>query len=318
MLKQIFQTATVCIALVGTLHASEWLTDMEAAKAEARATGKAILVDFTGSDWCGWCVRLRSMILDSPAFQDYAKDKFVFMEVDVPRNVQKIGAKQHAVNKALAKHYNVNIYPTILVLNHEGEVMGGFIGGRDTMEHVIRPLDAALRLKQETDAAHRCTDTTAKVDKLSKVYSELDPTMKPYFRALRDEIASLDTENSTGIHDEIRDTTQIEQLEAKLADKNIPYKQGMTELKKALQHASAKNKKTIRTMCLDYAQQRQNHLVNTATSIDEVMELKAVLLEQADFAPESERAEIRSSIEAEFSNPEQILEILILKRKGEK
>lgn len=318
MIKQLFHTAVACITLASPLYGAEWLTDMDTAKAEAKATGKAILVDFTGSDWCGWCVRLRSMILDSPAFQDYARDKFVFMEVDMPRNVKKIGEKQHAINKAIANHYNVNIYPTILVLNHEGDVMGGFIGGRDTLEHVIRPLDAALHLKQETDAARQCTDIAEKTNKLSKVYSELDPTMKPYFRTLRDEIASLDTANATGIHDEIRDTTQIEQLEAKLADKNIPYKQGMTALREALQQASAKNKEKILMMCMDYAQRRQNHLVMTATSIDDVMELKAVLLEQADFASEGERDEIRSSIEAEFSNPQEILEMLILKRKGKK
>lgn len=318
MIKQLFHTAVACITLASPLYGAEWLTDMDTAKAEAKATGKAILVDFTGSDWCGWCVRLRSMILDSPAFQDYARDKFVFMEVDMPRNVKKIGEKQHAINKAIANHYNVNIYPTILVLNHEGDVMGGFIGGRDTLEHVIRPLDAALHLKQETDAARQCTDIAEKTNKLSKVYSELDPTMKPYFRTLRDEIASLDTANATGIHDEIRDTTQIEQLEAKLADKTLPYKQGMTALREALQQASAKNKEKILMMCMDYAQRRQNHLVMTATSIDDVMELKAVLLEQADFASEGERGEIRSSIEAEFSNPQEILEMLILKRKGKK
>jgi thioredoxin-related protein len=318
MIKQLFHTAVACITLASPLYGAEWLTDMDTAKAEAKATGKAILVDFTGSDWCGWCVRLRSMILDSPAFQDYARDKFVFMEVDMPRNVKKIGEKQHAINKTIANHYNVNIYPTILVLNHEGDVMGGFIGGRDTLEHVIRPLDAALHLKQETDAARQCTDIAEKTNKLSKVYSELDSTMKPYFRTLRDEIASLDTANATGIHDEIRDTTQIEQLEAKLADKNLPYKQGMTALREALQQASAKNKEKILMMCMDYAQRRQNHLVMTATSIDDVMELKAVLLEQADFASEGERGEIRSSIEAEFSNPQEILEMLILKRKGKK
>ena len=318
MLKQFFHTAAVCITLTSPLYGAEWLTDFDAAKAEAKATDKAILVDFTGSDWCGWCVRLRSTILDSAAFQDYAKDKFVFMEVDIPRNVKKIGEKQHAINSNIARQYNITSYPSILVLDHEGNVMGGFIGGRDTLDNVIRPLDAALRYQKETEVARKCNNAAEKATKLKKVYSELDPALKPYFRPLRDEIASLDTENKTGIHDEIRDTTQIETLKAKLADGSLNYKQGMSLLQEALQSASAQNKEKILMMSLDFAQRRQNHLVMTATSIDDVMELKEVLLQQAEFSPESERADIRQRIEAEFAKPEEILEMLIIKRKGEK
>ena len=318
MLKQFFHTAAVCIALASPLYGAEWLTDFDAAKAEAKATGKAILVDFTGSDWCGWCVRLRSTILDSAAFQDYAKDKFVFMEVDIPRNVKKIGEKQHAINSSIARQYNITSYPSILVLDHEGKVMGGFIGGRDTLDNVVRPLDAALRYQKETEAARKCSNTTEKAIRLYKVYMELDPALKPYFRPLRDEIANLDTANKTGIHDEIRDTTQIENLKAKLADGSLNYKQGMALMQEALQSASAQNKEKLLMMSLDYAQRRQNHLVMTASSIEEVMELKEVLLQQAEFSPESERADIRSRIEEEFAKPEEILEMLILKRKGEK
>ena len=74
------------LAVLAPAWAAEWMTDLEAAKAKAAAENKAVLVDFTGSDWCGWCIRLRKQVLDTPAFEAYARDKFVLMEVDVPQN----------------------------------------------------------------------------------------------------------------------------------------------------------------------------------------------------------------------------------------
>ena len=100
--------------------AAEWMTDLEAAKAKAAAENKAVLVDFIGSDWCGWCIRLRKQVLDTPAFEQYAKDKFVFMEVDVPRN-PKFDKELRARNEKLCDQYGVDGFPTILVLTPQAE-----------------------------------------------------------------------------------------------------------------------------------------------------------------------------------------------------
>ena len=61
-----------------------WLTDLPQAQAQAKAENKIVLLDFTGSDWCGWCIKFKKEVLDTQAFQDYAAKNVVLVEVDFP------------------------------------------------------------------------------------------------------------------------------------------------------------------------------------------------------------------------------------------
>ncbi len=92
----------VAAALLAPAFAAEWMTDFDAAKARAAAEGKPLLVDFTGSDWCSWCIRLKKEVFDKPAFAEYARDKFVLVEVDVPDN-PKFDREQLERNRALCE-----------------------------------------------------------------------------------------------------------------------------------------------------------------------------------------------------------------------
>ena len=75
------------LGLVATAFAGDgWLTDFEAAKAKAKAENKPMLLDFTGSDWCGWCVKLDKEVFSKAAFKDYADAELVLVEIDFPRN----------------------------------------------------------------------------------------------------------------------------------------------------------------------------------------------------------------------------------------
>ena len=65
-----------------------WLTDFEAAKKQAAAEKKPIMMFFTGSDWCGWCQKLHEDVLDKDEFQAFAKDGVVLLELDFPRTKQ--------------------------------------------------------------------------------------------------------------------------------------------------------------------------------------------------------------------------------------
>jgi thioredoxin-related protein len=112
------------LALLATLPslfaADAWLTDLEAAKKQAAAEKKDILVDFTGSDWCGWCIRLKKEVFDQPEFAEAAK-KFVLVEIDFPR-APKQSPEVKARNEALSKQYAISGFPTILLLDAQGEV----------------------------------------------------------------------------------------------------------------------------------------------------------------------------------------------------
>jgi thioredoxin-related protein len=97
----------------------KWETDFDLAKKRAKEENKSILVDFTGSDWCGWCIKLKKEVFDQPAFQEYAKKNLIMVELDFPRKTP-IDEKLKEQNKKLAEEYEIRGYPTILLLNSKG------------------------------------------------------------------------------------------------------------------------------------------------------------------------------------------------------
>ncbi|HNQ74963.1 MAG TPA: thioredoxin family protein [Verrucomicrobiota bacterium] len=131
MKKLILGTITA-LALTGVMAADavNWLTDAVKAQAQAKAENKLVLLDFTGSDWCGWCIKLNKEVFSQPEFADYAKRNLVCVEVDFPMK-KKLSAEQKKANDALAAKYNIRGYPTIIVLNGEGKKVGelGYMKG---------------------------------------------------------------------------------------------------------------------------------------------------------------------------------------------
>lgn len=101
----------------------KWETDFEVAKKRAKDENKDLLLDFTGSDWCGWCIRLNKEVFDKPAFKEYAAKKLVMVELDFPRK-KKLSAKETEQNEKLAKEFDVSGFPSVILLNSRGKVVG--------------------------------------------------------------------------------------------------------------------------------------------------------------------------------------------------
>ncbi len=138
------------------LAADNWGTDLPAALKQAAAVQGYVLLDFTGSDWCGACVQLQKDVLHTPAFAQYAQQhKLVLVEVDLPRG-PRISDELKATNQALAKKYKIQGYPTILLLTPEGYVIGGFIGykqGTDVTATLNQILTTGAQIKTQLHAA---------------------------------------------------------------------------------------------------------------------------------------------------------------------
>jgi thioredoxin-related protein len=100
-----------------------WLTDFAAAQQEARAGRKFTLLDFTGSDWCPWCMKLDREILTTPEFREFADKHLVLVKVDFPMHHPQSAAEQ-AQNEQLATQFQVQGYPTLVVLNPDGRELG--------------------------------------------------------------------------------------------------------------------------------------------------------------------------------------------------
>jgi protein disulfide-isomerase len=107
-----------------------WMTDVPKAVEKAKAEKKLVMLDFTGSDWCGWCIKLHNEVFSKPAFAEYAKKNLVLVEVDFPRT-KKLSAELKKANDQLLEKYKVEGFPTIVVLNGEGKKVGetGYVEG---------------------------------------------------------------------------------------------------------------------------------------------------------------------------------------------
>lgn len=191
-----YMAPVVSAVMLASASAVEWMTDMEAAKAKAAAEHKAVLVDFTGSDWCGACIRLRKISLDTPQFEEYARDKFVCLEVDVPK-VPKFSAEQMERNRALVKQYAVVSFPTVLVLTPQGVVVGGFGGNADIRE-TQEWLDKALAAAKVLENAEGCAPEHQR-EALQKVLKGLHPGIAHNAATLEAEISRLDPQDQSGL-----------------------------------------------------------------------------------------------------------------------
>ena len=131
-----FAFAAIALGIASSAPAeSDWLNDYKTAQQQAKTGNKLLLVNFTGSDWCGFCIRLDRDIFSKPEFKDYASKNLVLLEIDFPRpggprwNAQSAALKKQ--NEDLASKYQVFGFPTIVVLNGEGKLVGelGYMEG---------------------------------------------------------------------------------------------------------------------------------------------------------------------------------------------
>lgn len=92
---------------------------IEEALAAARAENRDVLVDFSGSDWCGWCIRLNEEVFDTPAWRDTGAKRFLLVELDFPRRRQ-LPDSQRLYNERIRDQFGVTGFPTVFVLDSAG------------------------------------------------------------------------------------------------------------------------------------------------------------------------------------------------------
>jgi protein disulfide-isomerase len=130
-----------------------WLVDLDEAYAISEKSGKPILANFTGSDWCGWCKKLDADVFSKPAFKEWADKNVVLLELDFPRRF-KIPQKNAQQNAGMAQALGITGYPTVWVLdldkdaaNGQYQVKGlGRTGYTPTPEQFIASIDKYVKL----------------------------------------------------------------------------------------------------------------------------------------------------------------------------
>lgn len=100
-----------------------WRTDLAQAAADARQSQRHLLLNFSGSDWCGWCKCLDAEAFSQPAFQEFAAANLVCVLADFPRRT-KLDEALQAQNERLRRHFGVEGFPTLLLFSPAGELVG--------------------------------------------------------------------------------------------------------------------------------------------------------------------------------------------------
>lgn len=109
----------VCVLQVQA-QVLNWKTDFAQAKAAAAESNRFILLDFTGSDWCPWCIRMDKEVFERPAFADFAAKHLVLVKLDFPRGKPQPPAEK-VQNEQLAQKFRIQGYPTYVLLDQAGK-----------------------------------------------------------------------------------------------------------------------------------------------------------------------------------------------------
>lgn len=125
-MQKILLATLLSLAVSANLRAGDansgWITDFEAAKKTAAEKKLPILADFSGSDWCGWCIKLDQEVFSQKEFKEFARDNFVLFMADFPR-AKNQDEKTRKQNAELMKKYDVEGFPTVLLMDAEGKVL---------------------------------------------------------------------------------------------------------------------------------------------------------------------------------------------------
>lgn len=286
--------------------AVEWLTNVEQAQKLAAEQGKAVLVDFTGTDWCVYCREMHAKVLDTPEFEAYAAPKFICVEMDLPHK-PLLPKAQLEYNRGIVKRYGVTGYPTLLVLNTAGEVTGGFIGGKAELGYVSEQLDIALENAKNLPRLAELTGAE-RVHALQNLYTTFRGLEKlGTSHVYRKLLLESDTEDVTGIQTEERTFRRLSEYRDRLQATDDEAAQ-MAIIEEGL---AAETAPQLRVELLN---RKVNIMQRHVETLDDLMAMKAVMLESARQLPEHADAMV-DSVEATFRDPSFLLQLIKDQRK---
>lgn len=203
-MRKTTRLASLVLALTATLATAggdNWMTDFEAAKKKATAENKDLLVDFTGSDWCGWCIKLSDEVFKHEAFDKGVADKFVLVELDYPRDKSGQSEAVQKQNDELKNKYSIQGYPTILLMDGKGRPFaktGYQAGGPEKYLTHLDELRAKRISRDKSLAAAAKLEGVEKATALVAVLKELPEDHLSHYSDIMDEISKLDPEDKSG------------------------------------------------------------------------------------------------------------------------
>jgi thioredoxin-related protein len=202
-------TSIVCaavMALLGTSFAGGegWTSDFEAAKKQAAGSKKDLLINFTGSDWCGWCIKLVDEVFKHDAFKDGVKDTFVLVELDFPKDKTKVSDEVRAQNEKLNEKYGIEGFPTILLTDADGRPYASTGYQKGGPEKYVAHLNELRAKRTARDEAFAAAEKSEGVEKAKALVAALEAmnlseaAVAAFYGDVVERIKAADPEDTTG------------------------------------------------------------------------------------------------------------------------
>jgi thioredoxin-related protein len=221
----------IMVALHGTALAGGegWTSDFAAAKKQAAESKKDLLIDFTGSDWCSWCIKLNDEVFKLEPFKAGVKDTFVLVEIDSPKDKTKLSEETQKQNTELGKKYAVQGYPTILLCDADGRpyAKAGYQPGGP--EKYVAELNELRAIKVKRDEAFATAAKSKGLEKAKALIAALDAMklqdelVANWYGEITEQILAADTKDEFGFA------------------KKAAAKKRLTDFQKNLQELGSKN-----------------------------------------------------------------------------
>ncbi|MFK7789557.1 MAG: thioredoxin family protein [Phycisphaeraceae bacterium] len=196
--------ATLCLNGLPAFAGGEgWTEDFEAAKTQAGEEKKDLLLDFTGSDWCGWCIKLVDEVFSKDEFKAYAKENLVLVELDFPRDKSKISEETQAQNNKLKDVYAIRGYPTIYLTDNQGRPYAKTGYKRGGPEAYIAHLEELKKVRVTRDGHMAKADEAEGLEKAKHLHAAMqavgDDVAMQHYKETVQQIIALDTDNEAGL-----------------------------------------------------------------------------------------------------------------------
>jgi len=190
----------------------EWTMDFEAAKKLAKEKNLPILMNFTGSDWCGWCKLMDKSVFSTEAWKTYATQNVVTVYIDFPKDKKLVPEKFVDSNKELSKKFSVRGYPTYILLASDGEKQIGQLGASKT----ATPESFILDLQKQVD--------------VQKKIAKLPPKDKAEYDKLMADVEAVQKEMKTWIETKPKKNEENNKIYAGFAKRMQDLQQSIDEI----------------------------------------------------------------------------------------
>ena len=255
--SHILRAGLLALVTLGTASAggAGWTSDFDAAKKQAASEKKDLLVDFTGSDWCGWCIKLDKEVFQEQAFKTGVKDTLVLVELDFPQDKSKLSDATKAQNEKLRVAFNIKGYPSILLCDASGKAYaktGYKAGGPDGY---VKHLNELMAVRAKRDAAfadaEKATDPVAKAKSLLAGLKAMDmDIVDVHYADVITKIEELDKDDSTGF---VKERKEVAAKAAAAAEAAAASEKIMKDLEPKLQELQAKLEPLMKAKDFDKA-----------------------------------------------------------------